>query len=487
MLRDSVRAGVGLLIPAATHLLLRVYVGRMLGQEALGLYSLTFAVYSFALVFGSLGTGAGLTRHVASLGGSSRGKSRLLLVGVAQSVAAGGAVALILSLTARPLSIGLFDSGQLYKLLLVAAAALPGAAAGKAVLGYLNGERRLGLYAAITIVQSTFVAICTMVLVRTGFGVAGAIAGLLAPISVTGLFSLALLHREIRLGMAEPGRPLFSQGLLQFGLFITLINGVGLVQGYTDTLMLGMFLTEWEVGAYAAAILVLEAIRFPAAAARMAMTPRIAALWTAGEVARLTHLVNRSTRTVAIIVFPLAFTGMVGGGSLLHHMLGQSFAPSSTALLLLMPGGMAMGVWATVGALLSNTGHVRAAFRCSLISAGTNVLFNTLLIPPLGIEGAALATTASLCLGCVLQASAVHQHTGIRLRLNRLALTAGLLFALAATVGLAGLPPATLFGVAACWLFTSVLCGVMLLERATIGQIVHRLHPRTRSGPSLPS
>ncbi len=469
MLHDSVRAGLSLLIPAATHFLLRLYVGRSLGQEALGLYTLTFAVYSLALIIGTFGSGAGLTRYVAQIQRSHLRKARLLATAMIHSAGISGIVALALALAARPLSAYLFEMYDLSTYLIIAAVALPGAVTGKVVLGFLNGERRLGIYATIVIVQSLFIAVCTILIVETGHGMSGAVIGLFLPVAVTGMASVAVVYREVNLGFSPRRRHLLlSSGLLRFGFYVTLINGVGLLQGYTDTLMLGVFLAERDVGIYAAAILMLEGVRFPAAAMRMASTPRIATLWAAGEIRRLTELVNRTTGVVAMIVLPIAFTCMVASTVLLRELLGHSFQAAATPLILLMPGGMAMGVWAGVGALLSSTGHVRTAFRCSVVSAGANVLLNISLIPPFGVEGAALATTVSLCLGCALQVREVQRRVGIELQWTRVALTGGFLAAIAAGLMLTESQPTTLPEIAIWWFAASILCARSFIYRESV-------------------
>ncbi len=469
MVHDSVRAVLSLLIPAATHLLLRLYVGRSLGEEALGLYTLTFAVYSLALIIGTFGSGAGLTRYVAQIERSDLRKARLLATAMIHSAGISVIVALTLGLIARPLSCMLFEMCSLSTFLIIGAVALPGAVTGKVVLGFLNGERRLGIYATIVIVQSLFIALCTILIVEMGQGVSGAVIGLFLPAAVTGVASVALVYRQVNFGFSPHRQHLsLSRGWLRFGFYVTLINGVGLLQGYTDTLILGVFLAGSDVGIYAAALLMLEAVRFPAAAMRMASTPRIATLWSAGEIRRLTELVNRTVGITATIVLPIAFTCMAASTVLLREFLGHSFQAAATPLILLMPGGMLMGVWTGVGALLSSTGHVRIAFRCSVISAGANVLLNLSLIPPFGLEGAALATTVSLCLGCTLQVREVQRRVGIELQWTRVALTSGLLAAIAAGILLTDSQPTTLPEVAIWWVAASVVCARILIYRESV-------------------
>ncbi|MCK9356705.1 MAG: flippase [Dehalococcoidia bacterium] len=465
MLNDALRAGISLLVPAATHLLLRLYIGRSLGQEGLGLYSLTWAIYSFALIFGTLGIGAGLTRYAAQMGRSVIRHSRLLVTGIMGVLAVSVVVAVLMALTAHSVSVRTFGTQDLYPFIIMAAVALPGAATGKVVLGYLNGRRRLGVYAGIVTVQSLAIAACTVLLVQAGYGITGAVFGLLAPIAATGFASLAVVAREVALGLAPPRSRPFSASLFRFGLLVTLTNSVGLIQGYTDTLMIGGFLTERDVGLYAAALLLMEVVRFPGSAAQLATTPRIAALWTTGNTAAIADLVNRALTGIATVVLPAAFACMVGGQVLLRALFGSSFTEGASAMAILMPGATMIGIWAAVGALLSSTGHVRTAFRFSAISAAINVPLNTILIPLFGIEGAALATTLSVGLGCLLQARAAQIHVGLSIEWRRPTLVGLALMAAAVVAVLTDTNPHKLYALGLWWFGATALCGSTLLGR----------------------
>ena len=475
MLRDSAWATVSLTVPAVTHLMVRLYVGRELGQDALGLYSLAFAAYSIAMVFGTLGTGTALTRHVAQVPTRPITQDRLLLVGVAQSALAGAAVAFMLAILSRPLSCNVFGMPQMHGLLLITSFALPGAAVGKAVLGYLNGRRRFGWYAVVSVTQSALIIVITFGLISAGYGVTGAMAGFLVPISFTGLASLSLGRRAIGAMPKSSPQPRFSSGIIRFGLFVTMINSVGVLQSYTDTVMTGAFLNERELGAYAASLLVLEALRFPSTAVRLALTPRIASMWSSPDVAELTRVVNLTIACIATIVIPLGFAIIIGAESLLYYGFGQGFESASTALIILVPGGMSMGVWSAVGALLSVTGHVRTAFKYVLGTAAANAALNVVLIPSFGITGAAIATTTTLCLGCLLQTRAVQHKTGVTVSWKRPVLTGSVLTLGGTMLALVDVGTGSFFHIALWWLGATCLCGAALLPWSISKQLVQWL------------
>jgi O-antigen/teichoic acid export membrane protein len=478
MVRDGAYAALSLVAPAAAHFLLRLYVGRSLGEEALGLYALTWAIYGVALILGTLGAGPALTRYTAQLRTSAVRRSHVLSAGLAQAFAGGTIAAVLLAAASGTLGTRLFELESLSSYLVLAAIVLPGAAAGKAVAGYLNGQRRMGEFVALACAQGAAAAVLTFLLVSLGHGTAGAVLGSLLPAGALGLASLALVSADLRRSFAQSQAVRFSAALLRFGRYATMTNGVGVIQGYTDTLMLGAMLSGRDVGLYAAALLALQAVRLPGTAAQLAVNPRIAAMWPRGDIQAIGRTINLAMGLVAALVLPAGFACMVGGHVLLREAIGESFVAAAPALSLLMPGGMVAGLWAVAGTLLSSTGHQRIAFRVALLSVSANIPLNFVLIQFAGLTGAALATSLSLGLGCVFEGCLAQRHSGVQLRWQRIALIGTVLTAAAWLLPQLGARPESLMAVMAWWLMATTLCAFTVVDNTTQRALAARLHLR---------
>jgi len=478
MVRDAACAALSLIAPAAAHFLLRLYVGRSLGEEALGLYALTWAIYGIALIPGTLGAGPALARYSAQLRASAARRSRVLSEGLVQAFAGGTLAAALLATTSGALGTRLFGLESLSSHLLLAALVLPGAAAGKAVAGYLNGQRRMAAFAALACAQGAAAAVLTVLLVGCGCGISGALVGSLLPAGVLGLASLALVGAELRRSLTQARACRLSAALLRFGWYATMTNGVGVVQGYTDTLMLGALLGGRDVGLYAAALLALQAVRLPGAAAQLAVNPRIAALWPRGDTAGIARVVNPTMGLVAALVLPAGFACILGGDVLLRLAVGEPFTVAAPALALLMPGGMVAAIWAVAGTLLSSTGHQRTAFRVALFAVSINIPLNYVFIRLAGLNGAALATSLSLGVGCFLEGYLAQRRSGVRLRWQRIAVIGALLVAAAWLLPQLGARPQSLQAVAGWWLMSTILCARTVVDRHTRRALFARLTGR---------
>ncbi|MFO7971597.1 MAG: polysaccharide biosynthesis C-terminal domain-containing protein, partial [Desulfobacterales bacterium] len=105
------------------------------------------------------------------------------------------------------------------------------------------------------------------------------------------------------------------------------------------------------------------------------------------------------------------------GRPLLGLVFGAVFVNSYLPLVILMAGQMVNSAAGSVAFLLNMTGHERDTAKGVACAAGINIVLNLILIPPLGINGAATATAVSMVVWNVLLWWMVRK----RLRINSMA------------------------------------------------------------------
>lgn len=413
--RDVGFSFASLAISALVHFVLRVFIGSYLGDSKLGLYTLSFTVYSLGMLFGAFGIGAALTKYVAELREDVPRTRGLLTNGVIESFFLGCIIALVFYAAAPAIANRFFHMPELAGLLRIVSIAFPFIAVEKATLGFLNGLRQMRLFAIINISQNVLMVGITITLVLLGHGLTGAAWGLVLPVVILGLFSLW----TVRQSLARPELSSFlaaSRLLLGFGGFVVLANGIGLMQSYTDSVMIGFFMKDVDVGVYAAAVTLSQAVLLPSQAMQMITGPAIATLWGKGDRPGIEKMVNDTLVLTVGFIMPVAFAAIMLAPDLLRIIFPDEFLPAADSLRILLVGSAFMAVWASIGSALSSTAYVRVIFLLSATSWAANILLNALLIPHLGIEGAAAATSAALVLGTVLQLYATQRLVGIRMR-----------------------------------------------------------------------
>jgi O-antigen/teichoic acid export membrane protein len=101
------------------------------------------------------------------------------------------------------------------------------------------------------------------------------------------------------------------------------------------------------------------------------------------------------TRTTLALTILLALPAAAFGPRLVRFVYGSQFADAGVALRLIIPGVVAYSVVAVLSRYLSGRGRPGTGTLILLLGLATNVVANLILVPRLGILGAALASSLS--------------------------------------------------------------------------------------------
>jgi O-antigen/teichoic acid export membrane protein len=173
-------------------------------------------------------------------------------------------------------------------------------------------------------------------------------------------------------------------------------------------LVLGVFASAVAVSAFSIANRIAMMINTILVSLAMIAAPGFARHHRLREYSQL-HNVDRQTRQLALVVCaPIAAALMIFPHSILM-LLGNSFADASGALVVLMVGQIVNIALPTEDMMLAMTGHGAVLRRLNLWQLMLCCLLCAVLIPWLGLTGAAIVTTVSLVAGRVGFALAVRR------------------------------------------------------------------------------
>lgn len=410
--RDVGYSFANLGISALIHFILRIFLARYLSAADLGLYTLSFTFYSFGMLLSAFGIGAALIKYVAEFKEDVPQTNLLVSSGSIIAFPIGCVFGLILYACSTPIANTFFDMPELRGLLRIVAIALPFIGLEKAVLGFLNGLRRMRLFAVINIAQNVLTIILTILLVLWGYGLSGAVFSLVLPVILLSLFSLFSIRKSLTRPTLTQYAPAIKM-LLAFGGYVVLANGIGLIQTYTDSIMLGYFMTDADVGIYAVAIVLAQALWLPSSAIQMITTPTIATYWGRNEIDNIEGLINRIMKYTAAFIIPVGFVVGFFSHEIITLIFGAEFAPAALPLQILVIGAVFGAMVVSVGTALSSTVHVSKLFKLGGIIMVANIVLNLILIPRLGITGAAIATSTSRIIGVALHIYLIQRLIGI--------------------------------------------------------------------------
>ena len=191
-----------------------------------------------------------------------------------------------------------------------------------------------------------------------------------------------------------------------------LVVGLGLLSTRIDVVMLGFINGPENVGIYAAASRLGDVIVFSLVSANIVVTPMISSLYNAKKYNELQSMIGLVARGIFAFTLPLVVIMVVFGHELLSYF-GKGFEVGYNVLIILIIGQLASVIAGPAGPLLLMTGSHKSVVKSTAISATINLILNLLLIPLLGMIGAALASSLSLILLNLMMLIKVKNSIGI--------------------------------------------------------------------------
>ena len=176
--------------------------------------------------------------------------------------------------------------------------------------------------------------------------------------------------------------------------------------------MVGGILGPSMAGLYDVARRAAMLISLPLIAVSMPLAPAIARMYTAGRMDALQSLAWKAALLASLGALPIAIVCFAFGARILG-VYGSAYQEAAGVLRVLAIGEVASTLAGYVVLLLNMTGHERNAAMGVTIAALANVFLNAVLIPLFGLQGAAVATSASLVAWNVILAISVRQELGI--------------------------------------------------------------------------
>jgi O-antigen/teichoic acid export membrane protein len=232
---------------------------------------------------------------------------------------------------------------------------------------------------------------------RWGMGVLGAAAAATLSFALALTLILRYLSRLApRLWRRSRAEVVPTRELVGFALPTALAGTLSLIAMSTDLLLVGYFRSPAETGIYQAAAQISLLFAVLLTSFNVAFSPMIADLHHRGETERLNQLFRTSTRWGLILALPVFIAVLIDPSGLLTLVMGARYAEGSTAMLILATGQMFNLATGAVGFLLVMSGRQKWWLGATAVAVVVNIALNLVLIPRLGIEGAAIATSVAL-------------------------------------------------------------------------------------------
>ena len=264
------------------------------------------------------------------------------------------------------------------------------------------------------LVRPVLILAITFAAIAIGFGATATTAlgaALLATYATT-LTQWMLISRRMRRRYQDGPRTIRFGFWFRVSLPIFLIEGFYFLLTNADVVMVGLFLEPDQVATYYAAAKTMALVHFVYFAVKAGMAPRFSVLVTEQD---RTELARFAANTARWTFWPSLLVGgiVLALGPFLLSLFGPAFTAGYPVMFILFAGIIAKAFLGPGEVLLTMAGEQKICAMVYVAVLVVNVAGNLLLIPVLGIAGAALATALAMALETLLLFWVIRRRLGI--------------------------------------------------------------------------
>jgi O-antigen/teichoic acid export membrane protein len=378
-----------------------ITIGRRLGKEVFGQYSVGIAVVTIVFQVSALGLNVIVKRQTAR-DRSSIGR----YLGNALSIQVLSGILGVIAVRLFGLIAG-YD-GSTVQVMVGLAVAFALEMLIQLSFAVFESQERMEYELAVIAVR-VLLPLCLPVVLALGYGLWGILVVWVAINVVRVCLSLWLTHA--RFHSVRPQVDLhFWRHLIGESyplIFATLFN---VIYYRINALMLSFYRGETEVGTFNAAFTFLNMAGVLSVAFLRSVFPRFAQ--QAGQPERLKRTFLAALATMAAAGFAIALLMSLLADTIITVVFTSEFENSSAALVILAWAGFFMFMSSTCGVLLNATRRQKTVMYITAGMATVNVLLNLWLIPTFGYVGASYVTLTSYGVGLVAMLAVVLRDFG---------------------------------------------------------------------------
>jgi O-antigen/teichoic acid export membrane protein len=412
--RDVVWNLVPVVLLGVVGLGLNFVIGGYWGAAALGVFNQVTTAFFVVSVLGAGGLQYSVLRAVAEVEGD-RDKIAAVVVGALVPTVAIACLATAVFLLVAPAVGVLLDSPEVAVGMRWAAPGLFCFAINKVLLGVVNGLRRMRAFAVYSALRYVLIAFGLL-----ACGLAGATAGQLPVLwTITEGLLLVVLVGELVMTVSlrrGAGWMRWARTHVDFG-----VRGVASTLAYElnsklDVWCLGVVMSDTQVGIYSLASVLAEGAMQLAVVVQNNLNPVMAKSLATGDLDGVHTLMARTRRWFVPGLAAICVVSAAAYPFVIPFLIGDhAFAAGAPSFAILVGGIMLASPWLAFNQVLLMASRPGWHTIFVLLVVGLNFAGNILLIPHMGMEGAATATAVTLVISMVLLVRIARTRAGVRL------------------------------------------------------------------------
>jgi O-antigen/teichoic acid export membrane protein len=262
---------------------------------------------------------------------------------------------------------------------------------------FFRVQRRIGLYTIIALMYDISQVGLIILFILLGYKLSGAITALIINGLLFNLITLFIILKQIGFQFPKFSR---MKSYLRWGLPLTPNEAIMWIINTSDRYMVSYFLGVAAAGIYNAAYSIGYYASFALMPLGTVMYPNVVKTYEEGNRDMTRNYLKYSIKYLMMVAIPSAFGLSILAKPLLQILTTPEFVPGSNIVPFVAFGAVLRCVYQIHVTVINLAGKNELVAILLGTAAGLNILLNIVLIPRMGIMGAALATlVAYLVLG----------------------------------------------------------------------------------------
>lgn len=401
---------LGKIISVLLGFIFSFVVARFMGAEIYGRFTYVYTFISLLPIIANLGLDKGLISFIPRLNSDDKVTDRNSIITFSFTVTILISILLIITLINynEYIANNILNNPDLSTLIIWSAPILVLLIINKISKGVFRGidiirHYVIGKNIIIPITKTIIIVILSLF----SYKVYGVLISYYISTGLTSSYYIYILWKMNYLGKVKKNNIKLYKKLLKFSLPLLFTGMLGFLISRSDSFMIGYFLSEDKVGIYNIARKVGTMSSFILTAFNMVFASTISKLYYENRMDDLKKIYTIITKW--IFSFNLLFlVNVVILNKEIMLLFGKEFLYGNIALLLITIGQFFNALVGSAGYINTMTGYPQFSLYTNLITVIINIFLNLILIPRIGIEGAAIATLISILVSNVLRLSLLY-------------------------------------------------------------------------------
>jgi len=391
---------IGLVLSSLIGFFFRLVVARSFGPDEYGKLTLAMTLVSLGTAISVIGLDAGLQRYLAYF--IAKKNKRKILGTIKSSFVISFIISLFVSALAfifsEQIASNFFHNVELAPLFRIFSLVIPFNAALALIksifLSFKKAEYKVFVE---SFGEQLLKLILTLIVIYVGGTISGVSIAYLAVICLVAVSSFLILQLKVFKVFNSNTKPVYNYKLLLVFSFPLLLSRIfSLVMGWSDTFLLGYFKNETYVGLYNVALPLAGALIIFFTAFGSLFYPIITELYAKKKINEVKKVYSVILKWIFLVTFPAFMLMVLFPTEIIRILFGSEYLEAAGVLVILAIGYFVHAIIGPALLGLQTLKKTKYIFYITFSMAILNIFLNILLIPILGLMGAAIATTTTL-------------------------------------------------------------------------------------------